>query len=155
MPDTRPGEWLQDLAGRLDGDTHRLPVRVYYEDTDFSGAVYHASYLRFLERGRTDFLRLAGVAQSDLHAGGEGMTFAVRRLTIDYLKPARMDDVLVVATRVVETRGASLVMDQRIMRGEEPIAAATVLVAALAGGRPARMPESLRQCLNPARSTET
>jgi acyl-CoA thioester hydrolase len=149
MSDAGPRNLSRDLAGWLDGDTHRLPVRVYYEDTDFSGAVYHASYLRFLERGRTDFLRLAGVSQSVLHAGGEGMIFAVRRLTIDYLKPARMDDVLVVATRTVEMRGASLVMDQRITRGEEPITTATVLVAALAGGRPARIPDGLRQLLNP------
>jgi acyl-CoA thioester hydrolase len=155
MPDTRPGAHFRELAGRLNGDTHHLLVRVYYEDTDFSGAVYHGSYLRFLERGRTDFLRLAGVAQSDLHAGGGGMTFAVRRLTIDYLRPARMDDVLVVTTRTVEMRGASLLMDQRITRGEEPIAAATVLVAALAGGRPARIPDALRKRLHAAHSTET
>src|SRR5262249_22825770 len=77
------------LAGRLEGGMHLLPVRVYYEDTDFSGVVYHASYLRFLERGRTDFLRLAGVDQSHLHADGEGLIFAVRRLTIDYRAPAR------------------------------------------------------------------
>ena len=78
------------LAGRLDGgDHHRLPVRVYYEDTDFSGVVYHASYLRFLERGRTDLLRAAGVDQSELHADGEGLVFVVRRMTIDYLAPAR------------------------------------------------------------------
>ena len=84
------------LSGRLDGDTHVLPVRVYYEDTDFSGIVYHASYLRFLERGRTDLLRLAGVDQSALHADGEGIVFSVRRMIIDYLKPPRMDDVLTV-----------------------------------------------------------
>ena len=88
-------EWPH-LAGRLEGGAHVLPVRVYYEDTDFSGVVYHASYLRFLERGRTDFLRLGGVDQSTLHAAGEGVIFAVRRMTVDFLKPARMDDVLIV-----------------------------------------------------------
>ena len=142
------------LSGRLEGGTHVLPVRVYYEDTDFSGVVYHASYLRFLERGRTDFLRLAGVDQSALHAGGEGMNFAVRRLSIDYLKPARMDDVLVVETRAAELRGASLLILQRITRAGDPIVTAEVRVAALSGGRPARIPDALRAKLSPSGSTK-
>jgi acyl-CoA thioester hydrolase len=135
------------LSGQLENGTHRLPVRVYYEDTDFSGVVYHASYLRFMERGRTDFLRLAGVDQSTLHAEGEGIVFAVRRMTIDYLKPARMDDVLVVETRTEEVRGASLVIAQRVLRGDEVLVTADVRVAALANGRPARIPEDLRRVL--------
>ena len=138
------------LSGRLEGDRHILPVRVYYEDTDFSGVVYHASYLRFLERGRTDFLRLAGVDQSTLHAEGEGRIFAVRRMTIDFLKPALMDDVLVIETRTDEVRGASLVIAQTIRRGEETLLTADVRVAALAGGRPARIPDSLRAILKPS-----
>jgi tol-pal system-associated acyl-CoA thioesterase len=89
-------------VGRLDGGTHLLPVRVYYEDTDFSGVVYHASYLRFMERGRTELLRATGVDQSELHGTEEGLSFAVRRMRIDYLKPARMDDVLTIETRTVE-----------------------------------------------------
>ncbi|MDJ1158246.1 tol-pal system-associated acyl-CoA thioesterase [Chelatococcus sp. SYSU_G07232] len=137
------------LSGRLEGDTHVLPVRVYYEDTDFSGVVYHANYLRFLERGRTDFLRLAGVAQSDLHADGEGMIFAVRRMTIDFLSPARMDDVLEVETRTAELRGASLVIAQRIRRGEDVLVTADVRVAAITGGRPVRIPDRLRAMLRP------
>jgi acyl-CoA thioester hydrolase len=141
------GAWPH-LAGSLDGGTHILPVRVYYEDTDFSGIVYHASYLRFLERGRTDLLRLAGVDQSSLHAQGAGIIFAVRRMTIDYLKPARMDDVLVVETRTAEMRGASLTIAQRILRGEEVIVTADVLVAALADGRPTRIPDELRARLS-------
>ncbi|MGI6244163.1 MAG: tol-pal system-associated acyl-CoA thioesterase [Pseudochelatococcus sp.] len=136
-----------DLAGRFEGDTHILPVRVYYEDTDFSGIVYHAGYLRFLERGRTDSLRLAGVGQGALHAGGEGLVFAVRRMTIDYHRPALMDDVIEVRTRTQEVRGASIVIAQRIVRGEELIVSADVRVAAIAGGRPARIPESLRRAL--------
>jgi acyl-CoA thioester hydrolase len=135
------------LSGTLAGGTHRLPVRVYYEDTDFSGVVYHASYLRFLERGRTDFLRVAGVDQSALHAGGEGIFFVVRRMTIDYLQPARMDDVLLVETRNQEVRGATLTIAQRILRGEEVLVTADVLVAALSGGRPARIPDALREVL--------
>ncbi len=134
-------------AGRLDGGTHLLPVRVYYEDTDFSGVVYHASYLRFLERGRTEFLRAAGVDQSTLHAEGEGLIFAVRRMTIDYLKPARMDDVLLIETRTAELRGASLAIAQRVLRNEEVLVTAEVRVAAILGGRPARIPDALRSVL--------
>ncbi|WP_407528794.1 tol-pal system-associated acyl-CoA thioesterase [Methylobacterium oryzisoli] len=126
---------------------HRLPVRVYYEDTDFSGLVYHASYLRFLERGRTELLRAAGVDQSVLHAGGEGLFFAVRRMTIDWLIPARMDDVLAIETRTAEVRGASIVIAQRILRDEQVLLTADVRVAALAGGRPARLPDNLRALL--------
>lgn len=132
--------------------THRLPLRVYYEDTDFSGVVYHASYLRFLERGRTEILRAAGVDQSMLHAEGN-LFFAVRRMTIDYLKPARMDDVLTVETRTSEVRGATLDVEQRILRDEEVLVTAQVLVASLAGGRPVRIPDSLRvrlTCADPA-----
>ncbi len=136
------------LSGELRGGTHYLPVRVYYEDTDFSGVVYHASYLRFLERGRTDFLRAGGVDQSVLHAGGEGLIFAVRRMTIDYLLPARMDDVLVIETRTAEVRGASLVIDQRITRGRDTIVTADVRVAAILGGRPVRIPDELRAVLS-------
>ena len=139
------------LSGRLDRGTHTLPVRVYYEDTDFSGVVYHASYLRFLERGRTDFLRLAGIDQSALHADGEGLIFAVRRLTVDYLKPARMDDVLVVETRTSEVKGASLVVAQAIRRGPELVVTADVRVAAIANGRPTRIPDELRLLLGGSR----
>jgi acyl-CoA thioester hydrolase len=109
--------------------------------------VYHASYLRFLERGRTDFLRAGGIDQSALHAGGEGLIFAVRRMIIDYLLPARMDDVLLVATRTAEVRGASLAIAQRISRGGDTIVTAEVRVAALVGGRPARIPDELRGIL--------
>ncbi len=149
-PSPRPqggGEEWPHIAGRLEDGAHILPVRIYYEDTDFSGVVYHASYLRFLERGRTDFLRLAGVDQSTLHAEGQGLIFAVRRMTGDFLKPARMDDVLLVETRTAEVRGASLVIAQRITRGEETVVTADVRVAALVGGRPARIPDELRTLL--------
>jgi acyl-CoA thioester hydrolase len=136
------------LSGNLRGGVHVLPVRVYYEDTDFSGVVYHASYLRFLERGRTELLRATGVDQSMLHADGAGLIFAVRKMTIDYLKPARMDDVLAVETRSIEIRGASLFLAQRILREEEALIAAEVQVAALAGGRPVRIPDPLRSVLS-------
>ncbi len=128
--------------------SHAMPVRVYYEDTDFSGVVYHASYLRFFERGRTELLRSAGIDQSMLHAEGRGLNFAVRRMTIDYVKPARMDDVLTVETRTAAIRGATLDIAQRILRGDEVLVTATVLVAALAAGRPVRIPEPLRRLLS-------
>ncbi len=132
------------LSGQLVGKTHILTVRVYYEDTDFSGIVYHANYLRFLERGRTDSLRLAGIDQSALHAEGGGLVFVVRKMIIDYLKPARMDDILTVETRTVEVRGASMIIAQRILRNEEVLLTAEVRVAAIAGNRPARIPDELR-----------
>ena len=124
--------------------THRLPVRVYYEDTDFSGVVYHASYLRFMERGRTEILRASGVDQSMLHADGRGLFFAVRRMTIDYLKPARMDDELTIETRTTEVRGATLDVVQRVLRADEVLVTAQVLVASLSAGRPVRIPDALR-----------
>ena len=84
-----------DLAGRLVPGGHVLPVRVYFEDTDFSGVVYHGSYIRFMERGRSDFLRLLGVGHHALDSGehGESLAFAVRKLVVDFLKPARIDDL--------------------------------------------------------------
>ncbi|HKH95897.1 MAG TPA: tol-pal system-associated acyl-CoA thioesterase [Beijerinckiaceae bacterium] len=135
------------LDGEIHSGRHVMAVRVYYEDTDFSGIVYHANYLRFMERGRTDFLRLAGVSQSTLHAEGEGLILAVRRMTLDFLKPARMDDVLMIETRAAEVRGASFILKQRILRGQEIILTADVHVAAIVGGRPARIPDGLRAIL--------
>ena len=132
---------------------HRLAIRVYYEDTDFSGLVYHASYLRFLERGRTELLRGAGADQSALHGDGTGVVFAVRRLAIEYLRPARMDDMVTVETGTREVRGASLHVDQRIVRGPDVLVTATVQVACLSGGRPVRVPDALRHALaGPGRS---
>lgn len=130
--------------------SHAMQIRVYYEDTDFSGVVYHASYLRFLERGRTEFLRAVGVRQNDLHAA-EALAFVVRRMTVDWLKPARMDDLVTVETRPVEVKGASLLLAQRIMRGEDLLLTADVLVAAVAGGRAARIPPAIREKMSPAR----
>ncbi len=116
-----------------------LAVRVYYEDTDFSGRVYHASYLRFLERGRTEWLRRLGLSHHQI-AESSGIVFAVRRLEIEYLSPALMDDPLTVLTQLSALRGASIEFRQRILRGERELVAATVLVAAIREGRPARIP---------------
>jgi acyl-CoA thioester hydrolase len=123
-----------------------LWVRVYYEDTDFSGRVYHASYLRFLERGRTEWLRRRGFAHRDL-ADNSGVVFAVRSLQIEYLAPAMMDDLLTVETGVTVVRGASIKFQQRILRDDRELAAAAVLVASIRDGRPARIPADLRRLL--------
>jgi acyl-CoA thioester hydrolase len=125
---------------------HQLVIRIYYEDTDFSGVVYHASYLRFLERGRTETLRARGIDQAALYGdGGTGaLAFAVRHMAIDWLKPARMDDMIMVETRIGAIKGASLSLHQRILRGDAILMTAEVLVALVAHGKPARMPAALR-----------
>lgn len=126
--------------------THVHPVRVYWEDTDAGGIVYHASHVRFFERGRTEFLRALGVSQSD-HAdrsSPEAMLFAVRRMEIDYLRAAGLDDLLAVETAVREVGGSRVVLDQRLTRGETVIAEAVVTVVAINGaGRPRRLPDGL------------
>jgi acyl-CoA thioester hydrolase len=122
---------------------HELVVRVYYEDTDFSGRVYHASYIRFMERGRTEWLRALGYEHGVL-AGEQGVVFAVRRLEIDYLAPAIIDDLLRIETRVAAVRGAAIDFAQTVSRGEQTVATAKILVAALRGGRPMRIPAELR-----------
>ncbi len=125
-----------------------LWVRVYYEDTDFSGRVYHASYLRFLERGRTEWLRRRGFAHRDL-AQNSGVVFVVRSLQIEFLAPAAMDDLLVVETSAGVVRGASITFRQRVVRGEKELVAAEVLVASVRDGRPARIPADFRRRLQP------
>jgi acyl-CoA thioester hydrolase len=119
---TQQSSGWPDLAGHLVDDAtglhHILPIRVYFEDTDFSGLVYHASYVRWCERGRSDFLRLLGNDHRDLIAGGERdpSAFVVRRMGIEFLKPGRIDDVLEVVTRPKALGAASLTLDQRIRR---------------------------------------
>lgn len=128
-------------AGQWTGGAHRLPIRVYYEDTDFTGVVYYANYLKFLERGRTDALRTAGVSHSDLLAVDPPLGFAVRRITVDYIAPARIDDALVVETRFVAARGARLSVSQRIVKGESVLITAQVDAACIdLNGRPRRLP---------------
>jgi acyl-CoA thioester hydrolase len=141
-----PHQW-PDIAGRLTDFGHVLPVRVYFEDTDFSGVVYHGGYVRFMERGRSDFVRLIGIGHGDLDAGvhGEPLVFAVRRIDIEYRKPARIDDVVEVETRVREIRGASIVLDQTIRRGPDILTEAAVTVAFVSrDGKARRIPETVR-----------
>jgi len=122
---------------------HVLPVRVYYEDTDAGGIVYHAAYLRFAERGRTEFIRTLGVDQQRLR-DETGLGFAVARLAIDYLRPARLDDSLEIHTEVARARGASADFRQTVLRDGETLARLDVRVACIdAAGRPARLPPAL------------
>jgi acyl-CoA thioester hydrolase len=139
-----------DLAGYLERGLHRLPVRVYYEDTDFSGAVYHANYLKFCERGRSDCLRLLGIHHQELHwHESEGrMGFVVRRMLCDFLKPARIDDLLVVETRFRDMAGARMELEQKVKRQGDLLFSAEVTVALVdASGRPKRFPKAMTEAL--------
>ena len=131
-------------------------VRIYYEDTDFSGYVYHAAYLRFFERGRTEFLRSLGAMQSALQRDEAGLVFVVSRITVDYLRPAAMDDLLTIETTVTEARGPVVRFAQAVKRGEETLATAKVLIVAIRNGRPTRLPEHLRAAVmaSPAEAVE-
>jgi len=134
------------LSGELTDAGHRLLQRVYYEDTDFSGVVYHARYLHFMERARTDYLRLLGVEQATLAIAGdsEGLVFVVHRMEIDFKQPARMDDILTITTSTEKAGGAKMVLAQEIRREGTLLIAAKVIIAVINGqGRPRRLPEAL------------
>ena len=135
-------------AGEIRDGHHFLPVRVYYEDTDFSGSVYHASYLRFMERGRTDYLRLLGTDQRVLFEQTEkeapGFAFVVRSMAIDFLNPAKCSDLLEVVTRPEEVKGASILLHQRVMCDGALLVEARVRVAFVSGGRAKPIPKPLR-----------
>jgi acyl-CoA thioester hydrolase len=125
----------QPTAGVFEGREHQLPVRIYYEDTDFSGVVYHANYLRYFERGRSDFFRLVGISHTELAA--VDTAFAITRMALDFKKAARVDDALVVRTTYDRVKGARLFFSQKITRGEELIAqAAGEAVCITLDGRP-------------------
>ncbi|MFP1630929.1 tol-pal system-associated acyl-CoA thioesterase [Zhengella sp. ZM62] len=140
------------LAGIVEDGVHRLLARVYYADTDFSGVVYHARYLEFLERGRSDFLRLAGVHHTDLAEGslGEKIVWVVRRMEIDFRQPARIDDVLEIETRTESISGARIFMAQRILRGPDVLITARVEAAIMSqAGRPRRFPQEWKSIFLP------
>ena len=134
--------------GEIRDGRHIFIVRVYYEDTDFTGIVYHANYLRYMERGRTNYLRLIGADHRALFEAAEkeapGFAFVVRSMTLDFLRPARMDDVLEIVTEPQEVLGASVTLRQRVMRGEELLAGASVRVAFISAGRARPIPKPLR-----------
>ena len=130
-----------DLSGRIESKVHVLPIRVYYEDTDFSGAVYHANYLKFCERARSDCLRLLGIHHSEMHGTA---SFVVRRMVCDFLKPALIDNLLEVETHFVEFAGARMELTQTVMRSDEKLFEARVTVALVDGrGKPKRLPPEM------------
>ncbi len=140
------------MSSHLDGEIrdglHHQQVRVYYEDTDFSGIVYHASYLRFMERGRTNYLRLIGADHRALFEQAEkeapGFAFVVRHMDIHFNRPAFMDDVLDIVTTPKEVKGASVTLNQKVKRGEDLIVEADVQVAFVSGGKAKPIPKPLR-----------
>lgn len=155
-----PTDW-PDLAGRIiddeTGRRHVLPVRVYFEDTDFAQVVYHASYVRWCERGRSDFLRLLGTDARRLIDGTDNQepaAFVVRRMTMDFLRPGKIDDVLQVETRVRELGGASVKLDQVVFRGTERLFETDVLLVLVSvSGKPLRLSTVVREAFeagNPA-----
>ena len=130
----------QPQAGRFEGREHRFAVRVYFEDTDLSGVVYHANYLRYMERARSDMLRVAGIDQRAVHEAGEG-AYAVADLAIRYRAPAKLDDALLVVSRIHAVRAASVVIHQTVRRGSLVLTEAEVTAALVApSGRPKRQP---------------
>src|ERR1700710_864248 len=136
------------LDGVVREGRHHMQIRVYYEDTDFSGIVYHANYLRFMERGRSNYLRLLGADQRALFAEAEseaaGFAFVVRAMQIEFLKPARMDDLLDVVTKTLEVRGASITLAQEVRRGDSVLLEAKVKVAFISAGQARPIPKALR-----------
>ncbi|CAN7547732.1 tol-pal system-associated acyl-CoA thioesterase [Aminobacter sp. LjRoot7] len=142
------------LSGALTPFGHRLMARVYYADTDFSGVVYHARYLEFFERGRSDFLRLAGVHHTELADGkhGEKIVWVVRRMEIDFRASAKIDDILTIETRTQDISGARITMAQQLKRGDEVLVEAKVEAAIIGeNGRPRRFPKDWIEAFMPGR----
>ena len=145
-------------AGRMDGAVHRLPIRIYYEDTDAGGLVFHANYLRFAERGRTEMLRALGTQHNEIEKS-TGVAFAVRRCEIDYRVPARLDDLLEVETRIVDIGGASIEFEQNVGRfdAQGSVHLVRILLTVFCinpQGRPVRLPEPVRAALNELRARD-
>ena len=137
-------------AGRFEGREHRLPVRVYYEDTDFTGLVYHGNYVRYFERGRSDALRLMGIGHAGLLDGDQPMAFVVSKMSLTFLKPARIDEELVVRTRYDAIKGPRLLISQTITRGADELCRAGVEVVCIhMDGRPRRPTKGLVETVRP------
>ncbi|RZJ16228.1 MAG: tol-pal system-associated acyl-CoA thioesterase [Brevundimonas sp.] len=136
--------------GRFEGHAHLLPVRVYYEDTDFTGLVYHANYVRYFERGRSDFLRLAGIGHAELLDGDRPLAFVVSQMALKFIRPARIDDALVVRTVYESFRGVRLKIRQAVERDGEVLCTAEVEVICIhLDGRPRRPTPGLVQKIGP------
>lgn len=139
---------IEPTAGVFEGREHQLPVRIYYEDTDFTGIVYHANYLRYLERGRSDFFRAVGISHTELAQQDTG--FAVIRMELDFKRAARIDDALVVRTLFERAEGVRLYVSQRITRGEETILEAKAVAVCISlSGRPRRPTAEMNAKLAP------
>ncbi|MBW8733323.1 MAG: tol-pal system-associated acyl-CoA thioesterase [Asticcacaulis sp.] len=139
---------LQPLSGRRIAEGHEFHIRVYYEDTDFSGVVYHANYLKYFERSRTEFLRLVGIHHSDLKALPEPLAFAVSHIDVRFHRPARIDDLLRVITHTVAVRGALFVLRQRAWCNGHLLAEATIEIVCInLDNRPRRLPKAMSQCI--------
>ena len=137
-------------SGWLEGREHCLPVRIYYEDTDFTGVVYHANYLRYFERGRSDFFRLAGISHTEFLALPEPTAFSIIRIELDFRRAARIDDALLVRTTYDSVTGARLNVSQSITRGEDLLAEAKVTAVCIdLRGRAIRPPRMMIERLSP------
>lgn len=156
-PNIRDATLTPEFGGTIADGVHWLSVRVYYEDTDAEGIVYYANYLKFLERGRSEFLRVADLTSST-ELEGNGIGYVIRRVELDYLRPARLDDLVVIKTWIGSIKGASMVMKQEIWRmpevqgdqdvGAECLVRADIKVACLSlaeGGKPVRLPVDLKE----------
>jgi acyl-CoA thioester hydrolase len=136
--------------GRFDGNVHLLPIRVYYEDTDLSGVVYHANYLRFMERGRSEFFRCAGITHLAMMGADEATVWTLRRASLEFYRPARVDDLLEVQTRATSLTGARMTADQKIVRDDDLLAHGTVEACVITlAGKPRRIPGDIRAKLLP------
>lgn len=136
---------MQPPSGQIEGATHLYPVRVFFEDTDLSGIAYHANYLKWCERARSDLLRVLGINQRQAFEAGEGV-YAVSEAQIKWRRPAKLDDELIVETRALELRAASARMEQKVMRGEELLAQVDIVAAFVTPeGRPRRQPDAWRR----------
>ena len=140
-----PGGW-----GRFEGSVHVLPIRIYYEDTDLSGVVYHANYLRFMERGRSEFFRCAGIARLAMLGEDEATVWTLRRASLEFHRPARVDDLIEVHTRATSLTGARMTADQKIYRADELLARGCVEACVITlAGKPKRIPDDIRAKLLP------
>lgn len=137
-------------AGRFEGRVHILPIRVYYEDTDLSGVVYHANYLRYMERGRSEFFRCAGVSRLAMLDEKEATAWTLRKASLDFLRPARIDDLIKVHTRATALTGARMKADQKIYLGDLLLTHGVVEACIITlSGKPRRIPDSVRDKLAP------
>jgi acyl-CoA thioester hydrolase len=139
-----------EAFGRFEGKTHVLPIRVYYEDTDLSGLVYHANYLRYMERGRSEYFRSAGITRLAQLDDPEPTAWTLRKVTLEFFRPARIDDLIEVHTRCVALTGARMTADQTVKKGDEVLTRGQVEACIITlSGKPRRIPREMREKLLP------